>query len=95
MAMKKHIELLELKVQELEQTVAHQKELLSMVNSNMNNQKMIMEMIISKLNSMSPPAQPPAQALDTTELTSLAPNATPSSRVSPHNPFATNRKVIV
>jgi|UniRef100_A0A6C0BH03 uncharacterized coiled-coil protein SlyX len=51
-AMKKHIELLEMKMHDLEQTIAHQKEIMNMMNTTMNNQKMVIEMIISRLNNL-------------------------------------------
>lgn len=49
--MKKHIELLETKIEDLEKTINHQKELMTMMRDNMINQKMTLEMIIQKLNS--------------------------------------------
>lgn len=50
MAMKK-IEALEARLAGLETTVNHQKELLTLVNSTLLNQKIALEMIVSKLNS--------------------------------------------
>lgn len=50
-AMKKHIELLEIKVEDLEKTIGHQKELMTMMKDTMMNQKMILEMIVAKLNT--------------------------------------------
>jgi uncharacterized coiled-coil protein SlyX len=50
-AIKKHIELLEMKIHDLEQTITHQKEIMNMMNTTMDNQKMVIEMIISRLNN--------------------------------------------
>lgn len=48
---KKHVELLEVKIDDLEKTLSHQKEIMNMMKDTMMNQKMILEMIVSKLNN--------------------------------------------
>ena len=83
---KKHVELLETEIEELKKTVGHQKELMTMMKDSMLNQKMILEMIVSKLNEK--PASP---------TTGGAESPAPAPAPSPDKPvvFPMNRRVMV
>jgi hypothetical protein len=86
---KKHVELLETEIEELKKTVGHQKELMTMMKDSMLNQKMILEMIVSKLNERPNPS-PASETSAVTPTEALKP-AAPDTPVV----FPMNRRVMV
>ena len=89
MALKKQKQL-ELKIEEIEKTLSHQREVMAMMKDTMMNQKMVLEMIVTKLNEQPSPAAPttsPAQA------TPPPPPAAETQKAS--NVFPLSRRVMV
>lgn len=90
---KKQVELLELKVEELEKTLVHQRELIAMMKDTMMNQKMILEMVISKLNQQQVP--PPTVFAPPQEVTIPASTSQAAPDSYGKREFPMNRRVMV
>lgn len=93
-AMKKHIELLEIKVDELEKSMGHQKELMTMMKDTMMNQKMILEMIVAKLNTPTQPTMNNEVVTQGPEVSKQHPTTTPTTQSS-SSMFPMSRRVMV
>lgn len=87
MATKKHVELIDTKLEKLEETVSHQKELITMLNNTLMNQKIVLEMIVSKLNANAPSQN---DANTVADKSAQSPKKTGSDSI-----FPMNRRVMV
>lgn len=95
MAMKKQVDLLEKKLEELEKTIGYQQDMINAMNNTLTNQRFLFEMLMTKINQPAPVAEMPTSTLPLNNATHT-PHPTPvSTPKGAPNPFPLIRRTMV